>query len=206
MSDYFARLSEPRRPWLEPKALKARFLALSAECHPDHVPSTDPSGRVAATRNFAELNAAFQCLRVPKDRLLHLLTLELGRKPDEVHALPPATTELFLEVAQVCRDADGFLAKQSGIASPLLRVASFERGLEWTERLNTVLQIVSRTHDRLLAELRTMNAAWDAAPAVGSSERGAILPLERLEQIYRALSYVSKWTAQIQERLTRLTL
>lgn len=206
MTDYFARLNEPRRPWLEPKVLKARFLALSAQCHPDRVHSTEPAERAAATRNFAELNAAYQCLRVPKDRLLHLLTLELGRKPDEVHALPPATTELFLEVAQVCRETDDILAKQSGIASPLLRAASFERGLEWTERLNAVLQKVGRTHDRLLAELRTMNAAWDAAPVAGSSERQATLPLERLEQLYRALSYVSRWTAQIQERQTRLTL
>jgi hypothetical protein len=30
------------------------------------------------------------------------------------------------------------------------------------------------------------------------------LPLERLEQIYRAMSYVSRWMAQIQERVVQL--
>ena len=35
MTDYFNLLSEPRRPWLNPEALKQKFLNLSAEVHPD---------------------------------------------------------------------------------------------------------------------------------------------------------------------------
>ena len=33
---------------------------------------------------------------------------------------------------------------------------------------------------------------------------GEFLPLDRLEQIYRALSYVGRWTEQIQERAVQL--
>ena len=39
MTDAFALLSEPRRPWLDAEALKARFLPLSAAVHPDRVHS-----------------------------------------------------------------------------------------------------------------------------------------------------------------------
>ncbi len=35
VTDYFALLNEPRRPWLEPETLKSKFLALAAEAHPD---------------------------------------------------------------------------------------------------------------------------------------------------------------------------
>ena len=37
MADYFALLDEPRRPWLDPEELKAKFHALTATVHPDRV-------------------------------------------------------------------------------------------------------------------------------------------------------------------------
>ncbi len=203
MTDCFARLGEARRPWIDPESLKARFRTLSIRCHPDRV---EAAARAAATRDFAELNAAYECLRVPTDRLLHLLTLELGRKPDEVHPIAPATMELCFEVGRVCREVDAFLAGRSREASPLLRVALFERGIEWSDTLNAVQERVGRAHEQWLSELPAMNALWQAAPAVGTGERRTALPLARLEQIFRALSHVSQWTAQLQERQTRLAL
>ncbi|HWN95683.1 MAG TPA: hypothetical protein VNT99_11665 [Methylomirabilota bacterium] len=35
MTDAFALLKEPRRPWLDAEALKQKFLPLSAKVHPD---------------------------------------------------------------------------------------------------------------------------------------------------------------------------
>jgi len=35
MTDYFALLDEPRRPWLDVSSLKQKFLARSSEVHPD---------------------------------------------------------------------------------------------------------------------------------------------------------------------------
>jgi hypothetical protein len=32
------------------------------------------------------------------------------------------------------------------------------------------------------------------------------LPLERLEQLYRAMSYVARWTEQVQERIVQLAM
>ena len=75
MTDYFALFQEPRRPWLEPEALKATFLALAAAAHPDKQPAADPAEKLKASRRYAELNAAYHCLTEPKLRLLHLLEL-----------------------------------------------------------------------------------------------------------------------------------
>src|SRR5260370_36162164 len=94
MTDYFALLGEPRRPWLEPDSLKARFLALSAEAHPDRLHNAPEAQKQAANQQYAELNSAYRCLREPKERLQHLLELELRSKPEAVRPIAEATMGL----------------------------------------------------------------------------------------------------------------
>jgi hypothetical protein len=49
------------------------------------------------------------------------------------------------------------------------------------------------------------NAAWEAAPAAGSAGRAATLPLAALERGYGMLSYIGRWTGQIEERVAQLS-
>lgn len=205
MTDNFALLNEPRRPWLDPDVLKEKFLPLSASVHPDRVHNATQTEKESANKRYAELNAAYNCLREPKERLLHLLELELGEKPKDIQRIPPGTMDLFVEVGQTCRDTDAFIAEKNKITSPLLKVQMFEKGMEWTDRLNALQQKINAKRDELFAELKTLNRVWETAPTPGSAERKAALPLERIEQIYRILSYVSRWTKQIQERVVQLS-
>jgi hypothetical protein len=204
MIDAFALLGEPRRPWLDPEALKQKFLPLSAESHPDRIHSASDEEKERATSRYAELNAAYNTLREPRDRLLHLLELELGAKPRDVQRIPPGTMDLFVEVGQLCRDVDAFLSQRSNVTSPLLKVQMFERGMEWTDKLQALQQRINAKRDELAAEVQQMNSLWDAAPPAGSPARTAALPLDRLEQIYRVFSYITRWTEQIQERVIQL--
>lgn len=206
MIDAFALLSEPRRPWLDADALKSRFLPLSSEVHPDRVHSASEAEKAAANSRYAELNAAYNTLREPRDRLLHLLELESGGKPRDVQRIPPGTMDLFVEVGQSCRDADGYLQRKSQSESPMLKLRLMQEGLDWLDRLQGLLTRVHAKRDEFIAELRDLNAAWEAAPAVGTSERPAALPLERLEQIYRGMSYVARWSEQVQERIVQLAI
>src|SRR5688572_29394167 len=98
MTDYFALLDEPRRPWLDPEALKVKFHQRSAELHPDRVHRQSASDKAKAQERYTELNAAYTCLREPKDRLLHLLTLESGGKPKDVQNIPAELMDLFFKV------------------------------------------------------------------------------------------------------------
>src|ERR1700721_1387663 len=99
MTDCFALFHETRRPWLDPEALKAKFLTLSGQTHPDRFHSAAAGEKEAAGRRFAELNAAYNCLREPRTRLQHLLELELGAKPAELQQIPPDLAEVFMGIA-----------------------------------------------------------------------------------------------------------
>ena len=206
MADYFALLDEPRRPWLDPEVLKHKFYALAAAVHPDRVHRATEPEKQEANQRYAELNAAFQCLREPKERLRHLLELERGIKFEDVQKISPGTMALFMEISQLCRETDAFLAEKASVTSPLLKVQLFERGVALADRLNLLVQHLSGRREGLIAQMRNLNMAWETAPPVGSSTRIHVLPCSRLEHVYRDFSYLKRWTQQLQERLVQLSL
>ena len=197
MPDYFALLNEPRRPWLDADFLKQKFLALASDLHPDRVHNASDAEKSEATKRYAELNAAYNCLLEPKSRLLHLIELESGAKPKDVQQIPPALADLFAEVANSCRSADSFLVEKSAVTSPLLQVQWFERAQEWIERLNLLQKKLGGLHEQLLGELKSADANWltAARPEL----------LARLEELYRLFSYFNRWSRQLSERITRLS-
>ncbi len=199
--DYFTLLDEPRRPWLDTSLLKQKFLTLSANTHPDKIHSATESERQAASKKFAELNAAYNCLAAPKSRLLHLLELESGAKPKDIQEIPNTLADTFAAVANLCRDADRFLAEKTKTSSPLLQVQLFERGQEWVEKLTALQKKLGSLHEELLAELKSLDSKWMAGD---SSVHRALL--DNLEKLYRLFSYFNRWNAQIQERIVQLSL
>ncbi len=203
MTDCFALLDEPRRPWLDAEALKAKFHARSAEVHPDRVHGAPEAERAAAQERYTALNAAFTTLREPKDRLQHLLELESGAKPGNIQSTPAELTDLFFAVGQLCRDVDFFLLEKGRASSPLLKVKMFQRAMDWTSQVNTLQARLDTKRGELETELQAMNATWTGAPSEPSVRRTA-LPLARLEQLYRTFSFLSRWAGQLQERVVQL--
>lgn len=203
MTDYFALLDEPRRLWLDVERLKAKFLALSSAFHPDKIRATTPADQETASRRFAELNAAFNCLRDPKERLRHLLDLELGTTPKEVLEIPSDLADLFIEIARLQREAKAFLAEAVRVQSPLLRAQVFERAQEWLDRLRAVQTRLGDRQAGLLRELQALDAEWVRSEN-DPAQRGALL--HPVEQIHQRLSFYNRWSAQIQETLVQLSL
>jgi len=203
MTDYFALLSQPRRPWLDPDSLKQQFLALSAQCHPDRVHSASDVEKVAAQRRYLELNAAYNCLRDNKQRLLHLLELERGTKPNELQNIPADLMDLFLQVREVCQQADAVLAQKKTVTSSLLKVRLFERAQEQTERLTAVQKQLTSRQEQLSNELKAIDARWEDLGTHNSESRNNAL--QKLEEFYRLFSYFGRWSGQIQERIVQLS-
>ena len=203
MTDCFVLLEEPRRPWLDADTLKAKFLARSAQVHPDRVHNAPEAERAAAQERYTAINAAFNTLREPKDRLQHLLELESGAKPGNIQSTPAELTDLFFEVGRLCRDVDFFLLEKGRANSPLLKVKMFRRAMDWTNQINVLQQRLGAQRGELEAQLQAMNAWWSAAPAEPAARR-AVLPLAPLEQLYRTFSFLSRWDGQLQERVVQL--
>lgn len=205
MADYFSLMNQPRRPWLDPGPLKARFLELSADAHPDRFHTAPEDDRRAATDRYTELNAAHSCLSDHKNRLRHLIELELGGQPEVVRQVPGDTMDLFMKVGQLTRDTDAFLEEKDQTLSPLLKARLFESGMQWTDRLQTLQGEINVELAGLIEETKQLNPIWEAAPDIGDPARLEALPMQRLEEIYRAVSHLSRWTQQLQERIVRIS-
>ena len=199
--DYFALLGEPRRPWLDPELLKEKFLKLSARFHPDRVHNQPESERLAAQKTYTDLNAAYQCLQEPKDRLRHLLELELGRAPANLQRVPPELMDLSMEIGQACQQADRLLREKAVTVSPLLKAQQFQRNQEWVDRLLNVRGRLDALFDQFLAELKRIDSIW--SPGVSAPDKQELLT--QLDGLCRLFSFLGRWRNQLQERIAKLS-
>ncbi|MGC3957642.1 MAG: hypothetical protein QM813_06745 [Verrucomicrobiota bacterium] len=196
MTDNFALLNEPRRPWLDAEALKAKFFARSAAAHPDRVHQSSEADKLAATQSYTELNAAYNCLRDPRHRLRHLLELELGAKPSDLTNIPDDLMELFFSLGKVFREVDALLVEKAKATSPLLQVQFFERGQDRVEQLGGLREKILGCRDVLVAELQAVDVGWETATPK---------PTDALLRLWRLWSFYDRWLAQIQERVVQLS-
>ena len=189
MTDAFALLDEPRQPWLDVEALKVKFLTQSSETHPDKF--TDPTEKESAQEGFTNLNTAHDILRDPKRRLQHLLTLERGEKPDEVHDILPETADLFIEVGQLLKPVDAFLAEREKQFSALLKAQSYPEALDWLEKVISLQQTIALHLQQLDTQAKALNSNWNCAS---------------IEKLFHQYSYLQKWQAQLNDRAMQLGL
>ncbi|MBO35561.1 MAG: hypothetical protein CMO64_05155 [Verrucomicrobiales bacterium] len=190
--DCFALLDEPRRPWLDTAALKEKYLSLAAATHPDQM--ADAAEKEAAQKRFAEFNNAHDTLRDTRRRLAHLLTLERGEKPPEVHDIPPETAELFLEVGALLKPVGEFIQKQEAQTSPIVKARALPRALELLDQVTALQQSITTKLTALDTQLQSLNDRWGTAES-----------LNEAEQLWHQASYLNRWREQLQDHAFRLT-
>ena len=205
MTDYFELFHLARTPSINPDQLKQTFLKHSARVHPDRFHQATPAEKERAHAAYTLFNQAYQCLRNPKDRLLHLIQLESGKPPPEVLSIPHETTDLFMEVGSLCQQTDRFLKDGRLLSSPLLKVAWFQESQARMDSLQGMQDRLNQWKTSLENELASLDPAWNSAPPIGDPGRSRHLPLTRLEQLYRVLSYASRWSDQLRERHFQLS-
>lgn len=205
-TDCFALLQEPRHPSLDTAALKQKFLRLSAEAHPDRVHESGPGAREEAGEHYAALNAAWTCLSDTKERLGHLLELERGQRPGEIHAIAPETAERFLQVAEVCRRVDEYLTRKAATTSPLLQARMIAETVGLADQIRDITDSIRKHEAAIESSLPALNSHWDQAPQLEDPARADTLPLHEIETSWRSLSYLKKWNQQLQDRLVQLAM
>lgn len=187
MTDSFALLDEPRRPWLDADALKEKFHKLSTVHHPD------VAGKDGI--DFSGINAAYRVLDDPKSRLRHLLELEFPSALARSLQIPPDITRLFETMTRERHGVAIFLEKRAAVQTPLEIALLASEKLEMERVLEQLLDLLVKKQNGILTQLKFLDAVWEQDKA-GS--------LDTLLEIYQSLSYVGKWLAQVREDLARL--
>jgi curved DNA-binding protein CbpA len=183
--NHFAALELPARPWIEPEVLKEAFHRLGAARHPDA-----PGGEADA---FSTVNAAWQVLRDPAQRLRHLLELEGA--PAASTQIPPTLADTFMSLAALRRRLDDFVKRQAAasgaLAKALLASERTDLGLDLRSTLTQLDECIAQA----LQEVRAIDAAWPARDAA---------TITRLAISQQSLAFLGKWSDQLREALYRL--
>ncbi len=187
LTDHFAALGVPRRPWLDADELKGRFLTITASGHPDI--GGDPAV-------FAAVNVAYTTLRQPGARLRHLLELEF---PDtlrtSVAAIPEALSKCFMEIATLRREAGTFIKQQASASGPLARALLVSERSMLHHDLQKAAEQLTEMHEKCLEAIQEADGLWKEHPAQTAP---------RLAEIQQELSYLEKWSTQLRELLLEL--
>src|SRR5262245_42910731 len=151
MTDYFALFDQPRRPWLEPEALKQSYHRLIKATHPDRGPDTN--ARVDATT----INEAYRILLDPRLRLEHLMKLE-GIHSESPTRVPEEIADVFLEIGTMIQDIDRLLARSSttALSGALLQSDRLEK----QGSIDDLLEKLESMNANALTELRSFNQTW----------------------------------------------
>jgi curved DNA-binding protein CbpA len=189
MTDYFALLGQPRKPWLNPEKLREQYQQLILSEHPD----LQPNGRDAPP-TFAAVNEGYKVLNNPRLRLKHLLTLE-GNAPAPAASVPLEVTDLFTDTGALIRDID-VLLQQMGAATALTKSILRPQMLTLRERTNVLLKRLQSLYENGIQELERLDKAWEKEPEKAIRE---------LAILYRRFAYLERWIEQLKERQFELS-
>jgi len=186
MTDYFALLQQPRKPWLDPEKLKDEYHRRTKADHPDRYPAANPAS------DFASVNEAFRVLADPKLRLQHLLVLEGA--PVTTEKIPAELTDAFLETGAVIQEIDRLLAKLStnALGRALLRPEILEK----QQRAAELLEKLREMSGQAMEQLKMCDLEWAAHRK----------DLPALAALSSRLAYLGRWIAQMEERIFQLSI
>ena len=193
MTDYFALLDQPRRPWLDPEKLRHAFHQKTLREHPDAQASASDAAYVEA--EFAQINDAHQTLQDPKLRLQHLLALEGHTLSSRFDAVPKEIGDLFPAIASVTQDASRIAEKASGTTSALSRSLLTPEIVQLRTTIETLLETLAGLHAAADGELQRISAGF----VEGDEET-----IAALHRLYVRYSYLRRWMAQLEEHRTQL--
>ena len=187
MTDPFATLHQPRRPWLDLVALKDQFHALTARHHPD--------AKGGDNEVFTAITRAYKELADPAIRLKRLLELEYPETFDEPAEIAPSLASRFMEIATLRRELDVYLHQQPDATTALTKALQASERFSMKMDLEKALTSLQVEYDRSLELLKAEDDIWD--------QRTASTGI-RLGRLANELSYLGKWIGQLREGIMRL--
>jgi len=203
MTDYFAVLGQPRRPWLDADTLKDDFHRLSTATHPDRVHNQAEAARRDAENRYGELNAAYQCLRSSKSRLEHLLLLERGTKPGDLRSIPDDIVQLFSEVAMLLKSTENILTQKARATSAIQKAGLLTQAVPHLENISRLQSTIRNRLEKAEQDLHELDKKWPEHVQSPDQRSSAFTTADRLYHLY---GFLDRWTQQLHERMVQLTL
>jgi curved DNA-binding protein CbpA len=190
MTDHFAVLRQPRRPWLDPDQLKQEYQQLSFAHHPD-------KRRTAADHgpDFAAVTDAYRVLSNPRLRLQHLLSFNSEKSDTEKSPITEELTEVFMQTAALVNDIEAVLAKREQATSALAKSMLKAQIAPLEERTNAQLRELQELYARTMDDLRRVDKCWDNDP----DDPG------ELRELAQRFGFLDKWIGQLRERQFQLS-
>jgi curved DNA-binding protein CbpA len=190
MTDHFAVLRQPRRPWLDPDRLKQEYQQLSFAHHPDKRRIDADDGP-----DFAAVTDAYRILSNPQLRLQHLLTFNTEKSDTKKSPITGELTELFMRTAALVNDIEVVLAKREQATSTLAKSMLKAQIAPLEERANAQLRELQELYARTMDDLRRVDESWNS---------GRENP-EELGELAQRFGFLDKWIGELRERQFRLS-
>jgi len=186
--DAFKILSLPRKAALDEGSLQRAYDERSRVAHPDHGGSENLS---------AQLNEARQILGSPEKRLKHLL--DLAAPPEatawRVVPLDEEMMSVFMALGRALEESGRFLDRKNKATSALAKALLADEEMLQRETLEALGFTMAKLVDRMEARLPAVDRALESPDETLWKELAAL---------QARFAYVSKWQAQVRERLLAL--
>ncbi|HEV2095801.1 MAG TPA: DnaJ domain-containing protein [Chthoniobacterales bacterium] len=186
MTDYFALLDLPRRPWLDEEEVKRQFHSFSRTLHPDAQNNRIPVA--VETPSFHDLNEAYGVLRDPRQRLRHFLALVEG---PTVGAMAGELQDLFASICEVMHAADRLLERHAATQGVLARSLLKAETVKIESAIGSTLKQLNELYQQALSEVQK-------ADARSTSDNPP--DLTALAQINLNLTFLVRWLTQLEEK------
>lgn len=188
MADSFELLGLPARASLNEADLQCAYFEATKTAHPDQAGGD--------AQLSADLNAALETLKSPVTRLKHLIDTRSGLGWRAI-PLEAGLMRLFEKLGPLLQQVTAFLARKQAATSALAKALLASEEMRLREDLEALNEAIEEEWQRLEAMLPDYDERLAA-------DDDAVWP--ELQALQAKFAYLTKWRAQIREKLLGLML
>lgn len=188
MADCFQLLGLPPRVSLDEAELQRAYFEATRTAHPDQVGGD--------AQLSADLNAALEMLKSPVTRLKHLIDTRSGLGWRAI-PLEAGLMSIFEKLGPLLQQTAAFLTRKQAATSALAKALLASEEMRLRESLESLNEDIEDEWQRL-------ESAFPACDERLTAGDNSVWP--ELQALQAKFAYLTKWRAQIRERLLGLML
>jgi curved DNA-binding protein CbpA len=196
MTDHFAVLDQPRRPWLNPDLLKQKYQQLALNEHPDRKGRRTKAPLSLEEPTFADITEAYRVLSNPKLRVNHLLSLSGEDNDFETASVTTELADIFMGAATLVLEIDALLQKRQAATSALGKSLLKSEVAASQAQVKKLLEQLDQLYSDSIRDLQKADRAWKKSPSETAVE---------LRKLAQRFGYLERWMGQLREKQFQLS-